>query len=99
MKALLYSAEKLLQFCNVGAIKGGASGYEFGGVVWWCGFLGICTLRYSPKHPGFSVRVRCMRVRAVFNSTRDCFLILFADAMKRNFQGFDDEDCQVIPRY
>ena len=68
-------------------------------VVLFGGFLEICTLRYSPKHPGFSVQVRCMRVRVVFNSTRDCFLILFADAMKRNFQGFDDEDSQVIPRY
>ena len=27
MQALLYSAEKLLKLCNVGAIEGGASGY------------------------------------------------------------------------
>ena len=28
------------------------------------------------------------------NSTRECFIFLFADAVKRNFQGFSDEDCQ-----
>ena len=28
------------------------------------------------------------------NSTCECFLIFFADAVKRNFQGFDYEDCQ-----
>ena len=33
------------------------------------------------------------------NFTCECFLILFSDAMKLNFQGFDDEDGQIIPRY
>ena len=53
-----------------------------------------CRLRYSPENSGCGdlVRVRCMRVSSA-NSTGECTLILFADAIKRNFQGFDDEDC------
>ena len=52
-----------------------------------CAVSGICTLRYCPEHhPGYGVLV----VSAVYagesstKSTRECFLILFADAMKRN---------------
>ena len=65
-KPLLYSAEKLLKFCKVGAIKGGASGY--GRMVLVLRFCGVCTLRCSPEHPGCSVLiwVRRMWVRVVY---------------------------------
>ena len=50
-------------------------------------------------------RLWCSSTSAVYvdesstNTTRECFFILFADAMKQNLKGFEDEDCQVIPRY
>ena len=53
-KPLLYSAEKLLKFCNVGAIKGGASGYGcMVSVLRWCVQCSVL------------VRLKCMRVRVV----------------------------------
>ena len=32
---------------------------------------------------------------SITNSTRECTLIQFADTMKRNFEGVDDEDCHL----
>ena len=53
-KPLLYSAEKLLKFCNVGAIKGGAS---------WYGCM-VLVRRWCVQY-GVLVWLRCMRVRVV----------------------------------
>ena len=55
-------------------------------VLRWCGFPGICTLWYSPEHPGCGVPKCGVCGESGTNSTRECFLILFADAVKRNFQ-------------
>ena len=62
---LQYSAEKS---CGVGGLSREVSWHGCMVLVlrWWA-VSGICTLRYSPEHPGCGVLlgVRCMRVRLV----------------------------------
>ena len=71
----------------------GASGYEFGvGGAVSTVYVHWGTLLNTPV-------VVVYAGESSTNFTRECFIILFADAIKRNFQGFDDVDCQIIPRY
>ena len=66
------------------------------GVWCWCSMMRFPWICTSPENSGCGVllRVRYMRVSST-NSDGECTFILFADAMKVNFQGFDDsdEDC------
>ena len=64
------------------------------GVINNASVMRIRTVQYSPENSGCGdlLRVRYMRVNCT-NSDVKCTLIFFADAMKRNFRGFDDEDC------
>ena len=60
-------------------------------VLRWCGFPGICTLRYSPEHPGCGVHKCGVCGESGTNSTRECFLILFADAVNKGVTAKESE--------
>ena len=97
-KPLLYS----LNVWNVEAAEGVTSENGWMALVpRGCGGYSIvCILRYSCEHPGYGglLWVWCMRVKvSSTNSTREwqVYLILFADTMKWNFLGVDDDDCHT----
>ena len=91
---LLYGAEGLLKYCNVGAIKGGASGFEFGvggavsSVYVHCG-----TLLNTPV-----VLYKCgVCDESSINSTHKCFLSYLQTRRSETFRALTMRTASFIP--